>query len=256
MKRIPVRTRGFGAEVGTPAVADLARWVESRKGRGGDLLAYQIERSATLQEGVDLPAAGGVFYGARVRQCLAGVVEGAVTGEVGAAPDAVFDDLQGWKGAWLSLPAPSVLGFEDRYYGDPEEAKEEVCRAFRHLLREMRDVGVGGHVLLIDEVDEVELDLLAGTRCIVFPLRRSPTTLEAVLEHQSLLPLAPSELGWAEDLIDCYDVRELSLLHPDHQALGEALGFFDPDEISAGGYTAAGEEEAWAALLEEAYVLK
>jgi hypothetical protein len=256
MKRIPVRTRGFGAEVGTPAVADLARWVETRKGQGGDLLSYQIEHSAALQEGVDLPAAGGVFYGARVLQCLAGVDDGVVTGEVGAVPNAVLDDIQGWKGAWLSLPAPSMLGLEDRYYDDPEEAEEEVCHAFRRVLREMRDVGVGGHVLLIDEVDEVELDLLAGTRCIVFPLRRSPAIFKAVLEHQSLLPLAPSELGWAEDLIDRYDVRELSLLHPDHQTLGEALGFFDPDEISAGGYTLAGEEEAWATLLKEAYVLK
>lgn len=256
MKRIPVRTRGFGAEVGTPAVADLARWVETRKGQGGDLLTYQIEHSAALQDGVDLPAPGGVFYGERVRQCLVGIEDQAVTGEVGVVPDAVLDDLWGWKGVWLSLPAPSMFGLEDRYYGDPEEAEEEICRAFRLLLREMRDFGVGGHVLLIDEADEVELDLLARTRCIVFPLRRSPAIFEAVLEHQSLLPLAPSELGWAEDLIDRYDVRELSLLHPDHQALGKALGLFDPDEISAGGYTTGGEEEAWATLLEEAYVLK
>ncbi|QYZ78753.1 hypothetical protein E2N92_04575 [Methanofollis formosanus] len=257
MKRIPVRTRGFGAEVGTPAVADLARWVERRKGQGGDLLAYRIERSAALQDGVDFPAVGGIFYGERVLECLAGVGDGAVTGEVGTVPDAALDDLRGWKkNAWLSLPAPSMLGLEDRYFGDPEEAEEEVCRAFRRLLREMRDAGVGGHVILIDDADETELDLLAGTRSLFFPLTRQPAALEAVLEHQSLLPLAPSELGQAADLIDRYDIRELSLLHPDHQALGEALDVFDPDEISAGGYTDSGDEEAWTALLEEAYVLK
>ena len=66
----------------------------ARRGIGGDILSFQLERSLALQEGIDLPCAGGLFYGERLLECLAGVEGRRVTGEVGVEPSAVLEDVR------------------------------------------------------------------------------------------------------------------------------------------------------------------
>jgi len=260
MKKIPVKTRSFGAEAGVPEAEDLARTVSTRRGIGGDILSFQVERSLALQAGVDLPCAGGIFYGERLLECLAGVEGRRVTGEVGVEPSAVLEDVRllarQRKGVWFALPAPSLLGLEDACYGDPDEMEEDVIRAFRLIMREMRDAGAGGHVLISEGAVETELEGLAGKKVVFFPTVRDIPCLEALLEYQRLLPLDPQALPRLGALADGYEVRELSLMHPTHGDLAVAAACFDLEEITAGGYTAEGEEGRWALLRAEAYILK
>jgi len=260
MKRIAVRTRSFGAEIRTPEVAELTPWIRERRGIGGDLTAYLVERSFGLQQGVDLPCAGGRFYARRVLDCLEGVEGTAVTGEVGVrAEEAVADVrmlVRRQKGLWFALPAPSLFHFTDSYYGDDDEMTEEVVDAFGRLMREMRDAGAGGHVLIAEEAGEIELEELAGKKVCFFPLKRDADHLAGLLEHQTTLVTDPTGIGEAGSLADEYDVRELALLHPTHEDLMTATEHFDPDEIAAAGYTLEGEEERWKALRTEAYILR
>ncbi|WP_342678489.1 hypothetical protein [Methanofollis sp. UBA420] len=260
MKRIAVRTRSFGAEVGKPAVDELAPWIAERRGIGGDLTAYQIERSFGLQQGVDIPCAGGRFYARRVLGCLEGIEGTAVTGEVGVRAEEAVADVRmlarRQKGLWFALPAPSLFRFTDAYYGDDDEMTEEVVDAFGRLMREMRDAGAGGHVLIAEEAGEIELEELAGKKACFFPLKRDLGHLQALLEHQTTLITDPAGIDEAGRLADEYEVRELAVLHPAHEDLMAAAGHFDPDEIAAAGYTEEGEEERWKALRDEAYILR
>jgi hypothetical protein len=91
---------------------------------------------------------------------------------------------------------------------------------------------------------------------VFFPTVRDVPCLEALLEHQGLLPLDPAALSRLEALAERYDVRELSLLHPTPEDLTAAAAYFDPEEITAGGYTAEGEEDRWALLRAGAYILR
>jgi hypothetical protein len=260
MKRIAVRTHSFGAEIRTPAVAELAPWIEERRGIGGDITAYLVERSFGIQQGIDLPCAGGRFYARRVLGCLEGVEGTAVTGEVGVAADEAVADVRmlarRQKNLWFALPAPSLFTFTDTYYGDDDEMTEEVVDAFGRLMREMRDAGAGGHVLIAEEAGEIEREELAGKKVCFFPLKRDLTHLSTLLEHQTTLIIDPAGIDEAGRLADEYEVRELALLHPTHEDLMAATGHFDPDEITAAGYTEEGEEEMWKTLREEAYILR
>lgn len=260
MKRIAVRTRSFGAEIGTPTVDDLASWIPEKRGLGGDLTAYQMERSFGLQKRVDFPCAGGRFYAQRTLDCLVGIEGTMVTGDVGVRADEAVADVRALadrqKDLWFAMPAPSLFGFADRYFGDEDEMTEEVVHAFGRLMREMRDAGAGGHVLIAEEAGEIEMEELAGKKVCFFPLKRDLPRLSGLLEHQTTLITDPAGIEEAGRLADEYDVRELALLHPTHEDLMAALGHFDLDEITAAGYTLEGEEEQWKSLREEAYILR
>lgn len=260
MKQIPVRTRAFGAEAGAPEVDELAQMLQARRGIGGDILSFQLERSLALQEGIDLPCAGGLFYGGRLLECLTGIEGRQVTAEVGVEPSAVLEDVRflarQCRGVWFALPAPSCLGLEDACYGDPGEMEEGVVRAVRQVMRDMRDAGAGGHVLIAERAVDAELEGLAGKRAVFFPTVRDLPSLEAFLEYQGLLPLGPEGLSLLETLTDRYEVRELSLLHPTPEDLTAAAAWFDPEDLTAGGYTAVGEEDRWPLLRAGAYILR
>ncbi|TAJ44859.1 hypothetical protein [Methanofollis fontis] len=260
MKRIPVRTRSFGAEIAPPEREALAPWVRERRGLGGDLILYQIMHSLALQEGIDSPCAGGMFYGDRVAACLAGVTDRTVTGEIDLEEEAAIADVIECtgvrKGAWFALPAPSLLGLSDAYFHDREEMTDEVVRAYRLLMREMRDAGAGGHVLIADTAEEIELEGIGGKRICFFPRQQDEGLLAAFLEHQALLIVGPDQIRSAARLAEEYEVREVSVLHPTHDDLTAIAAYFDSDAISAGGYTGEGEEGRWKSLREEAYLIR
>ena len=83
-----------------------------------------------LAAGIISPCAGGRFYKNRIMECLAGVKEGRVTGEIHLNPHAIIEDAAGIvlqkKGTSCALPAPHLLGITDTYYHDEQEWNDAI----------------------------------------------------------------------------------------------------------------------------------
>ncbi|MDD1669974.1 MAG: hypothetical protein LUQ67_01455, partial [Methanomicrobiales archaeon] len=103
-RRVPVRS--FGSEVPEPSVKDLAGWIGTRRGTGGDLTSYLLEKSLEPQEGVDLPCAGGRIYRGRMIEAIGGL-EGEVLVREPSVDTACAEEDARWgalrrKGLWFS----------------------------------------------------------------------------------------------------------------------------------------------------------
>lgn len=257
-RRITIPVRSFGSEVDVPGIPELAGWVKKARGVEVDLTTYRLARSLEAQEGVPIPAAGGVFYGERWREAFLGMEDGVLVGEPGIDPSAVIADAQyihaRRKDAWFALPAPHMLGFSDTYMGDVEEFSEMIADAYARLMREMRDVGVRGHVLIADRADEIELERLAAGKIIFFPRNREGFDLELLLEYQGDLILPAAEVSRAPDLMDQFRVRRLILLDAEAGDLATTREFANPDMIELGGYCEEGCPGYWAELIDRAFI--
>ena len=257
-RRITIPVRSFGSEVPVPTVLELAEWLKGMRGEEADLTTYRLARSLDAQEGVTIPAAGGVFYGDRWREAFQGMADGVLVDEPGIDPSAVVADAHyiqaRRKDAWFSLPAPHMLGFHDAYIGDAEEFAETIATGYARLAREMRDVGVRGHVLIADLADEIELEILAGRKIVFFPRNPETFDLELLLEYQDDLILPAGELDRAPDLMEQFRVRRLILLAPDAADLAAAAAFVDPDMLEAGGYCEEACPDYWKRLVDRAFI--
>ena len=255
-----VRVRSFGSEVAVPTALELAGWVETRRGIGGDLTSFLLERSLDPQEGVDMPACGGRIYRARILETIEGLDGETLTGD--PSPDTVFveEDVR-WgesrsPGLRFSIPAPHLLGIRDGYYHDREEFCEGISACYLEILRAMRDAGAVGHVLVGDRVHEDELERLAGPRIFFHYPDLSGGELPGLLEFQNAVAVSGELLPAALELMDEYDLRHISLVDGKAQDLLAALEQLDPDQISLGGYCRGGEDcrGYWKGLVEGAVI--
>ena len=120
-------TRAFGAEPGTPDVAQLSAWIAENRGTLADLTTFRLYQSLApqLAAGIGHPCAGGKFCADHIRSSLLGVKEGRVTDEIAVHTEALVEDAAGIvvqkRNSWCALPAPHVLGLTDGYYCDDEE---------------------------------------------------------------------------------------------------------------------------------------
>lgn len=255
---MPVRS--FGSEVGMPTVPEITGWLKEVKVVEADLTTYRLGRSIDAQEGVTVPAAGGIFYSERLRGAFPGVIDGVLVGEPDVDPAAVVADahyiLTRQKGAWISLPAPHMLGVRDGYIGDEEGFSEAIATSYIRLMREMRDAGVQGHILIADEADAIELDLLAKRKTLFFP--RAPETfdLELLLEYQDRLILPAKDLNRAEDLMERFHIKRLILLDAETEDLAAATALADPDMLEVGGYCEENCPDYWKRLRERVFILR
>jgi hypothetical protein len=257
-RRIPIRS--FGSEVSDPTVQDLAEWIRKRKGTGGDLTSYLIEESLKPQEGVDLPCTGGRIYQARMLETFTGIEGDALTREPAVNTALVGEDAR-WgasqrKGLWFSIPGPHLLGVRDEFYHDREEFCDGICSCYRQVMREMRDSGAGGHVLLGEIVHDAELEHLAGPRIFFFYPNLPAEDLPSVLEFQSAVAVPPSMLTAAVELLDEYDLRHLFVVDGKKEDILAASENLDPDQISLGGYCTGTCGEYWKALVARAVILR
>jgi len=260
-RRITIPVRSFGSEVGMPAVPEVAEWLKGMRGEEADLTTYRLARSLGAQEGVAVPAAGGVFYGERWREAFTGMADGVLVNEPGVDPSALAADARyvraRRKEAWFSLPAPHMLGFRDAYIGDEEEFSGMVAAGYARLAREMRDLGVRGHVLVADRADEIELERLAGNKIVFFPRNPGRFDLELLLEYQGDLILPAGDLDRAADLMERFRVRKLVLLDPEAEDLLAATALVDPDKLEVGGYCPGeGCPDYWKRLVDRAFILR
>jgi len=259
-RRITIPVRSFGSEVGMPTVPEIAEWLKGIRGEEADLVTYRLGRSLDAQEGVTVPAAGGLFYGERWREAFVGMKDGVLVGEPGTDPAAAAADARfvraRSKEAWFSLPAPHMLGFRDDYIGDEEEFSETITGEYARLAREMRDAGVQGHILIADTADTIELEMLAGKRILFYPRTAGAFDLELLLEYQGDLILPAKDLDRAPDLMERFRVRRLVLLDATEEEIAAAAAFADPDMLSVGGYCEDGCPEYWKGLVDRAFVTR
>jgi hypothetical protein len=250
-RRVPVRS--FGSEVEIPAVRELADWVREQRGSSADLATYLLDRSLSVQQGVDIPCAGGLCYGDRWLSSIHGIRNRVLVHD----PDPFIGDVEGdalgmvaaRKEAWVGLPAPHMLNIRDGYFHDPEECCAALCGAYQKLMRSMRDRGIRGHVILADAPDGCELELLAGTRAYYMVLDPGLDDLEVILEHQPRLAVPSPLFTEAVALQDEYRIRSIALLDPVPGDLVTASEFLDPGRIETGGYCTEDCREYWEALV-------
>ena len=257
-RRITIPVRSFGSEVGVPEVPELAEWLKGKRGKEADLTTYRLERSLDAQEGVAVPAAGGLFYGERLSAAFQGMADGVLVDEPGIDPSVVAADARlvctRRKDARFSLPAPHMLGFRDGYIGDEEEFSETIATAYARLAREMRDAGVRGHVLVADRADQIELEVLASRKIVFFPKNPETFDLELLLEYQGDLVLPAHGLGRAADLMEQFRVKKLILLDAEENNLAAAAELADPDMLEVGGYCEDDCPDYWKQLVERAFI--
>ncbi|WP_292370230.1 hypothetical protein [Methanoregula sp. UBA64] len=263
-KIVPLPTRAFGAEPDVPDVAALAGWIAEHRGTAADLHAYQLDVSLApqLAAGITTPCAGGLFCRDRVLGQLTGLnkKQDTATGEIDTEGTALSEDAAllavRKKNIWCALPAPSALGVTDAYYGDEEEWQDALARAYQRMMRNMRDAGTGGHVLIGEKVPESEVAALAGKNVFFFVVNASAGDLEIVIEHQREVAVPPSLLGEIISLTGEYDIRRIVIVDPDEGAIKTALSSFDPDQISTGGYCTSSCDTYWKKLAESAVYRK
>lgn len=257
-KLIPLPTRAFGAEPGIPDIAALAGWIAQHRGKAADLLAYQLEESLVpqLEAGITAPCAGGLFYRSRIVNDLAGLNSDrtAVVGELGIEGQTLNTDavmLSAIKKAvWCALPAPSALGLTDAVYGDEDEWGVALTSVYRRLMRNMRDAGTEGHVLIADSPGLWETSALARKNVFFFVPHASEKDLEILLECQRGIAVDPSRINVCITLAETYNISRIIIVDPDKDALSSAISAFDPDRIAAGGYCCADNcENYWRELV-------
>ena len=258
VKRRILPTRAFGGEPDVPDIPVLAEWVAQNRGKAGDLVSFQLDRALTLQRSceITIPCIGGKFYKDRVMGCLTGIETTTVTGEIAVQTGTVRNDaqgiVQGKKNIWCALPAPHMLGITDSYYHDEDEWHDAIAGAYRTLMRSMRDGGIGGHVLICDAIDEVELSALSRQNVMFFAQNPDREGLAALMEYQRQVVVDRHHLATVFDLTGEYEINTLIILDPDTESIALALSEFDPDQLMAGGYSTGNSEEYWKNLVASA----
>jgi hypothetical protein len=250
-KTLQFSTRSLGSEVNPPDPGELAGWVSGRRGLGGDLTTFMLEESLKpqVQAGIGRPCAGGVFYLDRWLESLIGVSEGVITGEMDMDPSLLRSDVEGLlkrkKDLWFAIPAPHMFGLRDGYYGDEEEATRAVLGQVKRLMRAMRDERAGGHVIICERPDPVEMEMLVMKKCLFFQPDPGSDDLSALLEYQRTIAVQSRDLPLVTGLMAEYQVQDLVLVNPDRSSLQQALMHFDPEHITAGGYCTSRCPEYW-----------
>lgn len=258
-KRRNLKTRALGAEPGVPDVPALAAWIAERRGSAGDLTSYQLETLLVpqIEAGITLPCGGGRFYQDRLLESFSGIEGRTLTGETGIRPGLLSADAAGLvslaKGAWCAFPAPHLLSITDGYYGDVDEASEALLALYRGAMRTMRDAGIGGHVLICDRADPIEISSLARQNVFIFHPKPGGEDLETILEYQRQVAIGPDGIDRLLSLSHEYEIGRVILLDPDEQSILKVLSHMDPEQVAAGGYCRESCDTYWKDLVVGAF---
>jgi hypothetical protein len=250
-KRLKLVTRSLGAEPGIPDAGTLARWIRENRGTAADLTTYRLLQSFIPQResGIDIPCAGGKFMKDRVLECILGIADAKTTGELGVRAHALVEDgyaiTAEKRKSWCALPAPHLLGITDTYYFDESEWSAAINSTYKTLLREMRDAGITGHILIGDTAGEEEVAALARQNVVFYVPEPDRQSLEIQLEHQHLVAVGNDRLGSVFDLVNEYDLRQIIIVDADRKGIALALTHLDPDQVLVGGYCTVEDDEYW-----------
>ncbi|MBP1929361.1 hypothetical protein J2741_001908 [Methanolinea mesophila] len=255
-KKLFFPTRSFGSDSPQAGITELSEWVGTRSGKGGDLLLYRLEKTLIpqIEAGIGMPCAGGPFYDERILECTPGIRERKIAGELWLETGLVEGDGRIIRGhsscAWCAIPAPSLLDLDNEYYSDDEDALHALCSHYQVIMREMRDQGVAGHVIVADGAVEEEIERLSGKKTYFYITRNEVDSLSTLLEYQRDVAVVPGDLDVLAGLSDEFRVGTVTLCEPDRDSLGRLLEWKDRDQVMAGGYCREDCPGYWKRLVE------
>jgi len=248
----------FGAEGSDPDIKDLSDWVGARRIFPCDLVSYKVEHSLGEQAVVDVPCYGGRYYRMRIVSSLQGVSEGVLCGEPALDLGMLLQDaknaLKRNKMVRICLPAPLSLRIEDGYYGDYDDFTSTLSALYRKMMRELRDAGIRGCVIIGEQFSSIELEELVSGKSFFFSPTSTPRVLSEILEVQEAVAVPAVRLGDLLGLLNEYDVRKVAVLDAGPEDFEKALRAFDPENLAAGGYATENKQDYWTELKKRAYI--
>jgi hypothetical protein len=257
-KRLKIPVRSLGAEEAQPTVEDLAAWIPAKRGSICDTITYQLEHSLKQQDTVDIACVGGFYYASRMLDSIEGIEENSLTAEPALSADDVIRDARSIitlrKQTWVCMPGVSELGIKNRYFRDDEEFFEVICSLYLRLMREMRDCGMAGHVVIGNRFSGEEYELLAGPKTFFFSPEPDRAILSAILEVQTSIAIPPALLKLLPDFLDAYDLRHLILMDAREPDFASAAREFDHEELTSGGYCVTDCDDYWNQIVEKAHI--
>ncbi|WFN34775.1 hypothetical protein L1S32_01225 [Methanogenium sp. S4BF] len=258
-KRRNLPVWSFGGEEPDPDVPTLAAWAGRQKDVDCDLLSFKIERSLGDQKGIDRLAYGGMFYKDRVYDSLGGIRSGFLCEEPWVRPESLRADASRAvafsRKVWAVLPSPAQLKIEDGIFHDREEYESVLCSLYGLMMREIRDAGVYGTILVGEQFSTIEREMLPGRRVFLHSLSGSSRAVSGILEVQSSLSLPAHRLPVIPDLLDEYEIRSLSVIDGTEKDFSGLLTYFDADDLTAGGLSPGGGKNYWEGISSHAFVL-
>jgi len=112
-------------------------------------------------------------------------------------------------------------------------------------MREMRDAGVYGTIIVGDQFSSIERELLPGRRVLLHSLSGNTKAIAGILEVQSSLSLPAHRLSVIPDLIDEYEIRSLTVIDGKESDFSGLLRYFDVENLTAGGLSSGGGKKYW-----------
>jgi len=228
------RTIAYGGEPDTPDVSEIGAFLREKKEyttRYFDLISYQLvtQIQAEKEAGIEGIGSGGLFIKPRIDETLHYGEEWYLADPTWCMHDAeLVHHLAKYSN--YCMPAPDAPPPENE-----AESFYSLCEQYRALMREMRDAGVHGHVLIATHVDEIICEELIGRRTSVFLTRDSrKEDIECLLEYQRTIALYDSSM--LESLLDQYSITTVSLIDPTSNDLQTATDLMDREKIWIGGY--------------------
>lgn len=259
-KQIRIPVRALGSEVEDPEISVLTPWVSAHRGIEADLFTYKLEESLMMQEGVDIPAAGGRFYGPRLVSSLTGVYENILSSEPAVKPEYIIGDadliISIRKGAWCSLPAPHLWDIQDHYFHDDEEFRFALYECIQQLMRTMRDRGVKGHILLCDRYHEDEMEELAGPKVLFYTENPNPKSLSILLEHQQSIAVPEAQVEGVLGMLNEFEINRFIVVDPSKDILALVQTHFDLGTFEVGGYCRSECPKYWNRLINSAFIVR
>ena len=259
-RRYDLILRSLGSEyMSEPDSKDLAKWISGQRGSRCDLVSYNIERSLLAQKKADIPCTGGVYYSARVSESIGGIKSGCLCSEPYPVLDDISLDAQRVrklrKGCYMALPAPSSLGIQDYYLNDHADFISALCEVYRKMMREQRDRGIKGHIVVSDRFSEVELEELSDPKSFFFSPSGGSKAISSILEYQQDIAVFPEKLDILFEIMPEYEINSVTVVDPGESDYERVLSEFDPDSFLSGGYCRGCGMDYWDNLKEKSFVV-
>lgn len=230
------KTVAYGGEPNTPDIAAITIFLHEYpqyKKKNFDLISYHIATQILAEKEAEIEeiGSGGLFVKSRVEEAIC-FDEWQLADPTWLMHDA--DQISSLsKHARYCLPAPNVLS--PIYNNEDDERYYSLCKQYQTIMREMRDRGIYGHVLIATQVDETLCEELIGRRSLVFVTRNAKREdIECVLEYQQNISLYNSSI--LESLLDQYSISTVTLINPTEHDLTIATEHLDEEKIRIGGY--------------------